>query len=162
MLVVEVDIVNPETLERALYRAFEMMPIEAAVTAPDMRHNAAEGAAVGTGDLGGDDDRLPRLVGKPLAEDNLGRAIGLRPGRHRIHLGRIVKIHTAVISHIEQAHTFGFFDRTAEGHGAETNIRDEKATAAEAAKFHSRLISDFVEQGEREIVSMRSRSNFSG
>jgi hypothetical protein len=71
---------------------------------------------------------------EPAAEDALGRAVGLAPHRHRVHLRRVDEVDAARERVVEDRVRSGFVDLLAEGHGAEADRCDLQRAAAKGAK----------------------------
>ena len=127
---VEVDAVGPQAPQRAMDRLGQRLGRDAAPVAQ---------RPAGTDDLGGDEPLVaPPGAREPLAHDRLGASRGLGAhGVHRIHLGRVH----------ERAARLG---RTLDlgvgllrgvlgppGHGAEAQLADLGAVAAEGDRLHA-------------------------
>lgn len=80
-----------------------------------------------------------RLGLEPVPDEFLGAAVGLAPGRHRIHLGGVDEIDTVIEGVIELR--AGFVKRVllTEGHGAEADFRDFQAARTQCIELHGVL-----------------------
>ena len=112
----------------------------------DVRRGQAIGAAIAdpvhatgwAGQLGGQYQFLPGsgVLGEPVADDGLGRAIGLGAGGHGVHLGRVDEVDAALQRAVQNRVGRGLVHLLAEGHGAQANRGDVQVAAAKLYFFH--------------------------
>jgi len=123
---VEVHVIGLKPLETALQRLLHLLANEPR-PAPQPRHGVGR-----AGNLRGQHHLLAAVArAQPVADEGFGAALGLGPGRHRIHLGRIDQVDPALQCVIELLEGFGLGILLAPGHRAQTDQADVDAGSAQ-------------------------------
>jgi len=123
---VEVDVVGAQPAQRGLDRV-EDVPARHALV-PGLRPHPADA-------LGGDDEVVAAAL-QPAAQDLLGAAGGADVPAEGIDVGRVQEVDAGLGGGVEDGPAVRLVALQAEGHGAQAELRDLQAGAAEPRVLH--------------------------
>ena len=133
---IQVDIVGLQPLQAGIHRGQQIGAVKVRFAIADIGHAIAGGG----GFAGNDPVATPAKTLQVVADNPLGRPVGVGPRRHRVHLGGVDKVDACSLGTADLFEAFGFAVLFSPGHAAQRQSTDLQMTGTERAIKHGELL----------------------